>query len=51
MKSMLGKIFPILEILDNGDIIALPSPDGSQDGKWYFLRMQMAQPSFRISQS
>ena len=36
MKGMLGKRFPILEILEDGDIIALPSPDGSQNGKWYF---------------
>ena len=36
MKGMLGKRFPILDILEDGDIIALPSPDGSQDGKWYF---------------
>ena len=36
MKGMLGKRFPILDILEDGDIIALPSPDGSQYGKWYF---------------
>ena len=37
MKNMLGKEWRVLEILQ-GDIIALPSPDGSQDGKWYFHR-------------
>ena len=35
MKGMLGKQFPVLAIV-NDNIIALPSPDGSQDGKWYF---------------
>ena len=35
MRSMLGKKWKVLEVFDNG-IIALPSPDGSQDGKWYF---------------
>jgi len=35
MKGMLGKEFPILEMTSQG-IIALPSPDGSQNGKWYF---------------
>lgn len=35
MEGMLGKEFPILEMTSRG-IIALPSPDGSQNGKWYF---------------
>lgn len=35
MIGMLGKEFPILEMTSRG-IIALPSPDGSQGGKWYF---------------
>merc|ERR1712228_805836 len=35
MDGMLGKEFPILEMTSTG-IIALPSPDGSQAGKWYF---------------
>lgn len=35
MRGMLGREFPILEMTSRG-IIALPSPDGSQDGKWYF---------------
>ena len=38
MIGMLGKEFKILAVghLSNSNIIALPSPDGSQDGKWYF---------------
>ena len=35
MVEMLGKRFRVLDILGR-NIIALPSPDGSQDGKWYF---------------
>jgi len=35
MKGMLDKEFPILQMTENG-IIALPSPDGSQNGMWYF---------------
>ena len=35
MRNMLGKKFKVLEVLEN-DIIAIPSPDGSQDGKYYF---------------
>ena len=47
MKGMLGKQFPILGVYgDNDDdyeithygVIALPSPDGSQNGKWYFSK-------------
>ena len=37
MRSMLGKKLKVLAVLENG-IIALPSPDGSQNGKWYFLK-------------
>ena len=37
MRSMLGKKLKVLAVLENG-IIALPSPDGSQKGKWYFLK-------------
>ena len=38
MRLMLGEKFPILAIIDykNSSYVALPSPDGSQDGKWYF---------------
>ena len=35
MRPMLGETFPILEVTDQ-KTVALPSPDGSQDGKWYF---------------
>ena len=35
MQSMLGKKWDVLEVFNNG-IIGLPSPDGSQEGKWYF---------------
>jgi hypothetical protein len=39
MEGMLGKEFRVLAlhgIRDDTCIIALPSPDGSQGGKWYF---------------
>ena len=35
MRKMLGEKFPIIEIT-NPMTVALPSPDGSQNGKWYF---------------
>ena len=35
MRLMLGEKFPIVAILDP-KTIALPSPDGSQAGIWYF---------------
>ena len=35
MKFMLGKSYTILEIFDS-KTVALPSPDGSQNGLWYF---------------
>ena len=35
MKLMLGGKFPIVAIFDS-KTVALPSPDGSHDGKWYF---------------
>ena len=35
MKLMMGKRFPILSI-HNPKTVALPSPDGSYGGKWYF---------------
>ena len=40
MKGMLGKSFTILEtgVWGDDNLIALPSPDGSQNGKWYFPR-------------
>ena len=36
MRNMLGKKHTVVAASKNG-IIALRSPDGSQDGKWYFL--------------
>ena len=36
MIDMLGNPYFVLEVLEGGDIIAIESPDGSQDGKWYF---------------
>ena len=38
MIDMLGNQYFVLEVLDRGNIIAIESPDGSQDGKWYFPR-------------
>ena len=35
MRSMLGKDFKVLEIREDG-IIGLPSPNGQQNGKWFF---------------
>ena len=35
MRLMLGEKFPIVAIFDP-KTVALPSPDGSHDGKWYF---------------
>ena len=35
MRLILGKIFPIRAIFDH-KTVALPSPDGRQDGNWYF---------------
>ena len=35
MIHMLGNTYPVLAVL-NGGIIAIPSPDGAQEGKWYF---------------
>ena len=35
MKVMLGNQFPVIETFEDG-IIGLPSPDGSQNGTWYF---------------
>ena len=38
MLGMLGKEFTILAVghNSNSDAIAIPSPDGSQNGMWYF---------------
>ena len=43
MRKMLGKKLKVLAVLEN-DIIALPSPDGSQNGKWYFLKSVVHKP-------
>ena len=37
MRSMLGKKLKVVAVLENG-VIALPSPDGSQNGRWYFMK-------------
>ena len=36
MNDMAGKVFEILDI--RAGVVALPSPDGSKDGKWWFSR-------------
>ena len=39
MLDMLGKQYPVLDVLTSNDvmsIVALPSPDGSHNSKWYF---------------
>lgn len=35
MRGMLGREFRVLQLTEPG-IVALPSPDGSQNGMWYF---------------
>ena len=46
MRLMLGKKFPIVAIFDwDPKIVALPSPDGSQDGKWYFPKSLVTKAS------
>ena len=37
MYNMLGKKYSVLGIYAN-NVLALPSPDGSQNGKWYFSK-------------
>ena len=44
MRLMLGKKFPIVEIVDP-KTVALPSPDGSHDGKWYFPKSLVTKTS------
>ena len=38
MIDMLGKQYPVLEVVSGNGLhmIGLPSPDGPQNGKWYF---------------
>jgi len=53
MKGMLGKRFPVLDIFkpqsSNTKIVALPSPDGSQNGKWYFSMDVVKKETYRES--
>ena len=44
MRLMFGETFPILEITDQ-KTVALPSPDGSQAGKWYFPKSLVTKAS------
>ena len=44
MRLMLGEKFPIVAIFDP-KTVALPSPDGSQDGKWYFPKSLVTKAS------
>ena len=44
MRLMLGKKFPIVAIHDP-KTVALPSPDGSQAGKWYFPKSLVTKAS------
>ena len=37
MKSMLGNTYIVLSTYGS-EMIVLPSPDGSQNGRWYFPR-------------
>ena len=43
MRLMLGEKFPIVAIFDP-KTVALPSPDGSQGGKWYFPKSVITRP-------
>ena len=44
MRLMLGEKFPIVAIFDP-KTVALPSPDGSHDGKWYFPKSLLTKAS------
>ena len=44
MRLMLGRKFPIVAIIDP-KTVTLPSPDGSQDGKWYFPKSLVTKAS------
>ena len=46
MRLMLGEKFHILEIFDH-KTVALPSPDGSRDGKCYFPKSLITKASGR----
>ena len=47
MRSMLGKKLKVVAVLENG-VIALPSPDGSQNGRWYFMKSVVHKPGTQI---
>ena len=47
MKSMLGKRWQVLDVLQDG-IIALPSADGSQDGTINYFHQSVVQKSGKI---
>ena len=36
MIPMLGNAHFVQEVLEEGDVIAIPSPGGSVEGKWHF---------------
>ena len=44
MRLMLGEKIPIVAILDP-ETVALPSPDGSQAGRWYFPKSLVTKAS------
>ena len=44
MRLILGKKFPIRAIFDD-KTVALPSPDGSRDSKWYFPKSLVTKAS------
>ena len=46
IRLMLGEKFPIMAIFDP-KTVALPSPDGSGDGKWYFPKSLVTKASGR----
>ena len=46
MKLILGEKFPIVAIRDHKTVV-LPSPDGRQDGTWYFPKSLITKASGR----
>ena len=44
MRLMLGEKFHIVAIFDH-KTVALPSPDGQQNGKWYFPKSLLTKAS------
>ena len=46
IRLMLGETFPIVAIgIFDRKTVALPSPDGSQDSKWYFPKSLVTKAS------